>query len=487
MKKTTIKQILFIFALLMGTMNAWADLVDLTARTPNGELYYTSHTSGLTYGGSVSAHVGSSSENGWYMNNNIGSRSVECALNSALAEGDIISVEFYAEGQSYTDIFKLYTTNQDSPTAAATIGVSSKPTAGQIYTTNDYAIPEGSALIGSTKLFIGKGTQNHYVRKVVITRSGADDLRPNTLAGNKTWTFASFNTTITAADLVNDDLFYYSGATIENSSYTGNTTALQLKTSNAVMFVVPAGTGKVEVQFLSGNGYNRSLKYQIGSNSALTAGTTSSKGITMSFGYNVTKETQIKLMSDNDNRTYVYSVSVKLNQETISLNATYGYATYSCVNDINIDAITASTGTVTVYKATSSDASKVTLESVTGKVPAGTGLVLKGTPGATITIPYTTGASALEGSNLLKAVNQSGSLTSSADPSGTATTGTNYVLSVQSGNVVFASISTDAATMKAGQAYLNVPAGARTLSISFEDETTGIRTIDNGKQTIVLP
>ena len=38
MKKTTIKQILFIFALLMGTMNAWGDPVDLTARTPNGAI-----------------------------------------------------------------------------------------------------------------------------------------------------------------------------------------------------------------------------------------------------------------------------------------------------------------------------------------------------------------------------------------------------------------------------------------------------------------
>lgn len=478
-KFTYLLKTLLISALFLGANSAWGETVDLTARTPNGELYYTSHSSGLTYGGSVTPHVGSTSEDGWYMNNNITSRSVECTLNSALAVGDIISVEFYAEGQSNTDIFNLYTKN-DGSASEATIGVSSNPTKGQIYTTNDYAIPEGSGLIGSSKLFIGKGAQNHYVRKVIVRRTDADDLRPNTLSSNKTWTFTNFNSITTAADLVNNDLLYYSGTCLESSNYTGYTTALQLKKSSAVMFVVPAGTGKVEVQFLSGNGYERSLKYQIGSNSATTAGTTTSKeGVTMSFGYNVTKETQIKLLSNNDSRAYAYSVSVNVSgQETITLNATYPYASYSCVNDIDVDNISTTAGDVTVYKASESDGSKVTLEPVTGKVPAGTGLILKGTGGAAVTIPYTTGASALEGTNLLKALNQSGNLTAAEEPDGTATTGTNYVLTVQEGNVVFAPIDATSATMKAGQAYLNVPSvtpAAKSLRVVVDgDEATGV-------------
>ena len=479
MKKTTIKQLLFIFALLLGTMNAWADPVGLTNRTtPNNELFYHSKAFGVTYGGTIAD--GYSHEYGWSLTKDFNTRKLRINTNNALAEGDIISIEFKTEGTN-SNVMKIFL--EDNGSAESVVSLTkSGMAASEIYTV-DYTIPAASELIGKTTLYLGKAGNNKYIRKVVITRTGADDLRPNTLTGiSKSWDFEGFNNVTTTEDIVNNDLFYKTGVNLTTKSSGTYTKAVELATDKYLTFWVPTGTGKVELVCSSGN--DRNIRAKVGNAAVVTLGSVHYSQKIYTLGYSVTEATPITLSGDGTNRCYIHAINVSMGQETVTLNATYPYATYSCVNDIDVDKITASTGTVTVYKASSSDASKVTLESVTGKVPAGTGLVLKGTPGATITIPYTTGASALEGINLLQAVNQSGSLTSSADPSGTATTGTNYVLSVQSGSVVFASISSDEATMKAGQAYLNVPAGARTLSISFEDETTGIRLIDNGKQTI---
>ncbi len=482
MNNKKMKTVLLLAALMTGGTSAWADPVDLTARTANGELFYTSHASGLTYGGTVDVKVGSASEYGWLMNNNIDKRSVGCTLTSSLVEGDEIVVDFYADNAGYTDIFKLYTSNTEGSGAVATMTMASKPTKGEVNTVS-YTIPSGNSLIGKTTFYVGKGVQNQYVQKVVIKRSGADDLRPNTLSDNQTWSFDSFNDVTTSENLVNDDLYYFSGAKLETVS---DKTALLLTKSNTIKFVVPAGTGKVEAMFLSSKGADRSLKYKIGTNDAVAAGTTASTtGITMTFGYNVTKETEITLFSDNNARAYAYSISVTLSQETLTMNAN-GYATYSCVNDINVDDITTTLGTVTAYRAATCGDGKVTLEPVTGKVPAGTGLVLKATAGAILTIPYTTGASELDETNLLKAVKQSGSVTSSAGPDGTATSGTNYVLSVQSEKVVFAPIGATAADIKAGQAFLNAPAagaGARALSLSFgDDEATAVSSVAVSQQ-----
>ena len=504
MKKTTIKQLLFIFALLLGgASSAWADPVDLTSRaTPNNELYYVSFQNGSNqlYGPAERASdwdCYAQDENGVKVDKS--TRYVECTIGTGddalLKKDDVIDITYVAATEDAGYWMKLYYNDgsnwvsEDALTinSGMTPSVTANKHVNNTTYTVSYKIPEGSPLIDK-KVFrvyvsnTGSSSKGHYVKIAKVLRTGADDCRPNTLTGtSKSWDFEDFNTGTTTEDIVNDNLFYRTGVNLASRTSGTYKKAVELATNKFLTLWVPSGTGKVELVCSSGN--DRKIQAKVGNAAVVTLGSVQYSQKIYTLGYSVTEATQITLLGNGTNRCYVHAINVSMGQETVTLG-TYGYASYSCVNDINIDAITASKGSVTVYKASSSDGSKVTLESVTGKVPAGTGLILKGTPGATITIPYTTGASALEGTNLLKAVNQSGSLTSTADPSGTATTGTNYVLSVQSGNVVFASISSDAATMKAGQAYLNVPKSARTLSISFEDETTGIRLIDNGKQTI---
>ena len=104
------------------------------------------------------------------------------------------------------------------------------------------------------------------------------------------------------------------------------------------------------------------------------------------------------------------------------------------------------------------------------KVPANTGLVLKATtPGSAVNVPVFdgTGADDVEGNKMVGSATE----TTAIEKDG------GYILS----NGVFQ--PADAGTLAAGKAYLNivVPAGARSLEMSFEDTTTGI----NGVEEIV--
>ena len=98
------------------------------------------------------------------------------------------------------------------------------------------------------------------------------------------------------------------------------------------------------------------------------------------------------------------------------------------------------------------------------KVPAGTGLVLKATtPGSAVNVPvfdYTTSPDDVSGN---KMAGSATATTAIAENGG-------YILS----NGVFQPAT--AGTLAAGKAYLNiaVSAGARSLEMNFDDETTGV-------------
>lgn len=142
----------------------------------------------------------------------------------------------------------------------------------------------------------------------------------------------------------------------------------------------------------------------------------------------------------------------------------YGYATFSSTYALDFSSVTG----LKAYKATESDESEVTMERIEGTVAANTGLVVKG---STAIIPIVNEGD-VHSDNMLYACDGSWTTLSKSD------TGTNYVLSVQSGNVVFAPINSKPATLRAGTAYLYVPgAGSRALRMSFDDldsETTAI-------------
>ncbi len=123
---------------------------------------------------------------------------------------------------------------------------------------------------------------------------------------------------------------------------------------------------------------------------------------------------------------------------------------------------------LTAYYASAVDASSVTLTKATAAVPAETGLILKGTANKAYSIPFAASGTALSGNKLVGCTSEK---VLEANES-------YYVLVSNSGTAEFQSLAEHGATIPAGKAYLNAAAGAR-LSIVFEDESTGISTIEN--------
>jgi len=151
--------------------------------------------------------------------------------------------------------------------------------------------------------------------------------------------------------------------------------------------------------------------------------------------------------------------------------ASSGYSTLSCDEDLDFANAVAGNETadaLVAYIIPSNDGAKLTMSTVT-EAPAGTGILLKGTPSVTYTIPVKTNAASV-GTNLLKA----GPVTV---PEGNQTI---YLLSGGQFHIAAAG------TTSVGKAYLELPAavGAPALSIDNDDETTGIgMTTVNGQQT----
>ena len=160
--------------------------------------------------------------------------------------------------------------------------------------------------------------------------------------------------------------------------------------------------------------------------------------------------------------TYYTSHPVNTIDVTIT-SATW--ASFSCGRALDF------TGTgVTAYIAKEKDASTVTLTEIT-KVPANTGIVVNGTA-ATHSIPVLSGDADATTDNLLMPWLTAG------EPTET----TYYTLAVDNDkNPVFK--QSTGGTLAAGKAYLVMPAGARELTVSFDEEgnTTAIEELKDSK------
>lgn len=198
---------------------------------------------------------------------------------------------------------------------------------------------------------------------------------------------------------------------------------------------------------------------------------------TATYTYNGDDET-VDIVFGNDGRYYssiVVTYPKKLPAEVTATIGEYGYATFSSAYALDFSGVTE----LKAYIATSGTASAITLELVEGTVAANTGLVVKGT---TANIPVVESGTDYSSTNKLWVWDSSwGTEVGAASSEGY----TNYVLSVQSGNVVFAPIGSTPAPIKGGQAVLTLPvpsSDARSLSISFADEQiTGISRVKNSE------
>jgi hypothetical protein len=154
-----------------------------------------------------------------------------------------------------------------------------------------------------------------------------------------------------------------------------------------------------------------------------------------------------------------------------------GWTTFASPYALDLSGMTASTGEVTAYYASSVGSSSVKMTStVKNDVIAGEGLMLKGNVGAIITIPVVASGTAIDG-NLLK-----GCTVETVLGKNSISGYNNYVLVNNGETAEFQSLVDNGATIPAGKAYLQngtYSAGARSLSIVFADESTGIEAMHN--------
>jgi len=146
----------------------------------------------------------------------------------------------------------------------------------------------------------------------------------------------------------------------------------------------------------------------------------------------------------------------------------YGWSTFS--SDYALDFAKATEG-LEAYMITGHEGNVVKLAKVTGTVPAGTGLLLKGTAGAEYNIPIVGSSDTDVSTNLLKA----GTGATVSAESGKTT----YVLGVKGGNAEFQKITTKAATVAKGKAYLVFNETISAPAMLFEGDITGISTIES--------
>ena len=170
-----------------------------------------------------------------------------------------------------------------------------------------------------------------------------------------------------------------------------------------------------------------------------------------------------------------------------------GWSTFASPYPLDLSGIEGGTA----YYASAASAGKVTLSTTTGKVPAGEGIMVKGTPGETFTIPVTADATTAISGNLLKGQTITGNVAASTEGTYHYVFGYSKTDATDYGFYNLAS----ATSVEAGKAYLEITTGstpARALRISFGDITgvdnveaaTEAKTqegkfIENGKLVIV--
>lgn len=160
-----------------------------------------------------------------------------------------------------------------------------------------------------------------------------------------------------------------------------------------------------------------------------------------------------------------------------------GWSTFASSYALDLSSMAASTGTVKAYYASEATGSTVTLAETTATVPAGEGIMLKGTAGATITIPVAASGTSISG-NLLKGQTTTGNVAASG------TDGKyHYVFGFNTADPSiygFYNLASDT-SVPAGKAYLETTAAlsAARVAIVFEDEeATGINAVNGEGSTV---
>lgn len=177
----------------------------------------------------------------------------------------------------------------------------------------------------------------------------------------------------------------------------------------------------------------------------------------------------------------IYGIALK-NPTTVSGTITdCGWSTFTSSYPLDLSNVTATSG-ATAYYASAASGNTVTLSTTTATVPAGEGIMVKGTAGETFTINTAASGTAIDG-NLLKGQTTTGNV------AGSTAGKYHYVFGFDNTDATkygFYNL-TAATSIPAGKAYLETTtalAASRIAIVFDDDETTGINAVENMKTEV---
>lgn len=296
------------------------------------------------------------------------------------------------------------------------------------------------------------------------------------ITGNTSWDFTKPTMSVNYNGITKDNIYYGSGVTQISDSYIdlkgiGNTST----GAGTVQFKIPAN--KAVGLLIKATASN-------GRQSVLTDGTNTLQDFNASNG---SKDVTVSLSASENERTlYFYCTSYTDNygrinyihvytQQSVSIGST-GWATLYTPCALDFSRVSG----LKAYTATCNE-NTVTLTEVSN-VPAGTGIILKGTPNTNYDIPVAGSSSTAKG-HLTGAFFTPTAYNAFTDPA--------YIIyalvPVNAGaNVQFNPVTSG--EIAAGKAFLKISDGAsslaRSLNVVFADETNSIKTVNDAQSVV---
>lgn len=505
------RKLLSIFALVAMMLMPQASWATLTPRSANGELlkvfvYGTEKTNYITAGGgsfSINSNVASSADYCWDCSDGSATIAWTFPTGITLQAGDVVKVMAAFSAESTNKGIRVRKTGSSEGGIALVPGSSYEVSGGDAhgeFIELSYTIPASGADYtyyngaAGLKFFRSSSTGPvPYIRSITIERSSSDCNMPEVLTtgATQTWNLTGLATEANtlASGLVSDNLFYSKNikidANFESTYYVSFANSGTLKTdlestSGALMFIVPAGKGTITVNHATRSGSGNNFAVKIGTNDAVTNSGTTDAWTTYLIPYNVSVPTPIWIYNNSgtSTRSHLKDITVAVGGANATIGTT-GYTTFANVIPLDLSNITAA-HTVTAYYGKTASGSNVTLTSTDASIPAGEGLVLKGTAGDKVFIAATASGTAIDGNKL------KGCTAKTAINNETVNKDYFYVLSASAAE--FQNIGTYCASntlnIPAGKAYLDLTGIVlgHALDITFEDEnTTAISELSNSK------
>src|SRR5574344_73387 len=477
-----------VLAMLAVTQSVRAD-VTLTADNSNNILYYGDYINEIYFGGTGSSSASTTDAyKGASLNNTIDKRAVGVTKIAALSAGDVISITCCGGSGGATNGVSVYLSNA-SGTASSFDITASEDLSTTVNTTITHTVTASDALSGQTSFYIGKKDNDVYVSAIKISRN-ACNVMTSVLSASTTYTFDGIGTGDVSSTIISNNLMWLLGTgktmtitditakpvTVGSSSYTSyvNSHVAGSSSSNAFMFYVPAGCGKVTVVANSNNGYARTLNCKVGNDAMTKSIVKKAADAEYTFDYSAAYDLPIYIYGTSGG-IKVYAIKWEPTTPTVELGAT-GYATYC--SPCNLDLTKAS---FKAYIASSYDDGTLTMTQAT-KIPAGTGIIIKGTPNLPCDLTTSAPVPSIS-TNLLVGVT-----TDTEVPASSKINTTDYYNFILTGtntsDVIFK--KSFGGTLAANKAYLQLPAtafatgGAASIQqIDFDGQTTDINEIMN--------